>query len=49
MPRFAVLTHDHPFLHWDFLLEDGAAESYDRLAELVTSLEVQGLEKGAGE
>jgi len=21
MPRFAILTHDHPFLHWDFLLE----------------------------
>lgn len=23
MPRFSVLTHDHPFLHWDFLLETG--------------------------
>lgn len=22
MPRFAILTHDHPFLHWDLLLED---------------------------
>ncbi len=22
MPRFAVLEHDHPALHWDFLLED---------------------------
>ncbi len=21
MPRFVVLTHDHPVLHWDFLLE----------------------------
>ncbi|HEY0984988.1 MULTISPECIES: DNA polymerase ligase N-terminal domain-containing protein [unclassified Schlesneria] len=21
MPRFAILIHDHPFLHWDFLLE----------------------------
>ncbi len=21
MPRFAVLQHDHPVLHWDFLLE----------------------------
>lgn len=21
MPRFAVLQHDHPFQHWDFLLE----------------------------
>lgn len=25
MPRFAILTHDHPFLHWDFLLEQGAS------------------------
>ena len=23
MPRFVILTHDHPFLHWDFMLEDG--------------------------
>lgn len=22
MPRFAILAHDHPFPHWDFLLED---------------------------
>jgi len=21
--RFAILTHDHPFLHWDLLLECG--------------------------
>ncbi len=21
--RFAILNHDHPFLHWDLLLEDG--------------------------
>lgn len=21
MPRFAVLTHDHPFPHWDLMLE----------------------------
>jgi hypothetical protein len=21
MPRFAILTHDHPHLHWDLLLE----------------------------
>jgi len=26
MPRFVVLTHDHPSLHWDFMLE-----SADRL------------------
>ena len=23
MPRFVVLTHNHPFLHWDFMLEQG--------------------------
>lgn len=23
MPRFSILTHDHPFPHWDFLLEQG--------------------------
>ncbi|MEI8016562.1 MAG: DNA polymerase ligase N-terminal domain-containing protein [Schlesneria sp.] len=23
MPRFVILVHDHPFLHWDFLLENG--------------------------
>lgn len=23
MPRFAILDHDHPFQHWDFLLESG--------------------------
>jgi hypothetical protein len=25
MPRFVVLTHDHPFLHWDLMLEQGGA------------------------
>ena len=25
MPRFVILVHDHPFLHWDFLLENGDA------------------------
>jgi hypothetical protein len=24
MPRFAILTHDYPELHWDFLLEKDA-------------------------
>lgn len=24
MPRFVLLQHDHPFLHWDFMLEVGA-------------------------
>src|SRR5450631_3964279 len=23
MPRFAILDHDHPFPHWDFLIESG--------------------------
>ena len=32
MPRFAVLTHDHPYLHWDFLLEAGGALRAWRLA-----------------
>jgi hypothetical protein len=22
LPRYAILTHDHPFPHWDFLLEE---------------------------
>ena len=25
MPRFAILTHDHPSLHWDLLLENGSS------------------------
>ena len=33
MPRFAILIHDHPFLHWDLLVEqDGALRSW-RLLE----------------
>lgn len=23
MPRYAILLHDHPFIHWDLLLEHG--------------------------
>lgn len=23
MPRYVILTHDHPFPHWDLMLEDG--------------------------
>ncbi len=23
MPRFVILEHDHPTLHWDFMLESG--------------------------
>ena len=33
MPRFAILIHDHPFVHWDLLLEDGATAKTWRLLE----------------
>jgi hypothetical protein len=34
MPRFVVLEHDWPALHWDFLLEVGSAlRSWRLLAE----------------
>ena len=32
MPRFVVLTHDHPTLHWDLLLEAGEVLRSWRLA-----------------
>jgi hypothetical protein len=32
MPRFVILEHDHPELHWDLLLEDGSALKAWRLA-----------------
>lgn len=32
MPRFALLRHDHPVLHWDLLLEHGSACRTWRLA-----------------
>lgn len=31
--RFVVLTHDHPFLHWDLLLEEGSTLRTWRLLE----------------
>jgi hypothetical protein len=33
MPRFAILEHDHPMLHWDLLLEAGDVLSAWRLAQ----------------
>jgi hypothetical protein len=32
MPRFVVLEHDHPVLHWDLMLEDGPVLRTWRLA-----------------
>lgn len=32
MPRFVILEHDHPNLHWDFLLESGDVLRTWRLA-----------------
>ncbi len=37
MSRFAILEHDHPFLHWDFLLEWGGALRTWRLLKLPDS------------
>jgi hypothetical protein len=33
MPRFVILEHDHPQLHWDFMLEIGPVLRTWRLAE----------------
>ena len=34
MPRFVVLTHDHPFLHWDLMLEqNGRLRTWRLLGE----------------
>jgi hypothetical protein len=33
MPRYVVLEHDHPHLHWDFMLQWGAVLRTWRLAE----------------
>lgn len=32
MPRFVILEHDHPLLHWDFMLETGEVLRTWRLA-----------------
>ena len=34
MPRYVVLTHDHPFLHWDLMLESGERLRTWRLREV---------------
>ena len=47
MPRFALLIHDHPFVHWDLLVERGEVlrswrllESPDRWRDGVSSAEL---------
>jgi hypothetical protein len=32
MPRYVILEHDHPFLHWDLMLESGEVLRSWRLA-----------------
>ncbi len=34
MPRFVILEHDHPELHWDFMLENGDVLRTWRLAQV---------------
>lgn len=34
MPRFVILEHDHPELHWDFMLEAGDVLKTWRLARM---------------
>ena len=33
MPRYVILSHDHPFPHWDFMLEHGDALATWRLLD----------------
>ncbi len=33
MPRYVILEHDHPFLHWDLMLETGDVLRTWRLLE----------------
>jgi hypothetical protein len=37
MPRFVILEHDHPTLHWDLMLEAGEKLRTWRLAEFPES------------
>ncbi|MSU76525.1 MAG: hypothetical protein EXS16_00365 [Gemmataceae bacterium] len=37
MPRFVILEHDHPVLHWDLMLEAGGVLRTWRLAEAPTA------------
>jgi hypothetical protein len=33
MPRYVILEHDHPTLHWDLMLENGSVLSTWRLTQ----------------
>jgi hypothetical protein len=37
MPRFVILEHNHPTLHWDLMLEDGDSLRTWRLAQAPAS------------
>ena len=37
VPRFVLLEHNHPFLHWDFMLEHGGVLRTWRLHEFPNS------------
>ena len=34
MPRYVILEHDHPFLHWDLMLEAGPVLRTWRLLQM---------------
>jgi len=44
MPRFAILEHDHPTLHWDLLLEAGDVLKAWRLAQAPTASLIEAAE-----
>ena len=45
MPRFVILEHDHPTLHWDFMLEAGALLLTWRLSAPPTAQHVVNVER----
>jgi len=44
MPRFVLLEHDHPVLHWDFMLERGSVLRTWRLDHLPEAAGKTGVE-----
>jgi hypothetical protein len=46
VPRFVILEHDHPFPHWDFMLEAEALLRTWRLAEFPAAGRVVAAEAG---